>query len=303
LNHHGTGEVTAMQKFAFRTQAVPLGYEGVSLQVDGVEVVRYQTGMNAWRPFLFPVFGPSGRMVTRIGHPHDPHGHRHHYSIWMGHANVNGLNFWSDDTNNKQVHRRFIELGDGIDRAWCAVEIDWVANGAKPLLRERRTIAMTYPRKPDDHKGFWLLDIVSEFEALEETVTFGVTPFGLLGVRVAKSMGVRDGGGRVMNSNGQINERETMAQRAAWCDYSGWVAEGVWEGICIFDHPQNFDHPPAWHVRDDGWFCPSHFRHMSLHIAKGHYAKFRYRIVIHSTGFEREELNELYRQFEGEFKG
>ena len=58
-------EVKAMA-FDVRVQAVPLGYEGVSFQVDGAELTRYNTGRGVWRPYLFPLIGPSGRMLTRV---------------------------------------------------------------------------------------------------------------------------------------------------------------------------------------------------------------------------------------------
>jgi hypothetical protein len=296
--------------FAFRVQAVPLGEEGVSFQVDGVELTRYRTGREAFRPYLFPVVGPSGRWLTRMGHPHDPHGHRHHYSVWLGCAQVNGLDFWSDESGNRQVHRRFVEFGDGAEQAWCIAEIDWVTADGRCVIHERRKTAVFYPRnqpapsKRALYRDFWWLDITSELRAAEGTVTLGPTPFGLLGVRVAKSLSVRDGGGQILNANGQINEEQAFAQPAAWCDYSGWVDEGVWEGITVFDHPDNFGHPPAWHVRDDGWFCPSHFRHQACELSPDTSKVFRYRLLVHGKMHDKIDraifqaiVEVLYRMF------
>lgn len=287
--------------FAFRVQAVPLGYDGVSFQVDGLELTCYNnTGRGVWRPYLFPLVGLSGRMLTRMGHPHDPVGHRHHYSVWLAHHNVNGLDFWSDNEDNKQDHIACIELGDGLQTARLVCEIVWTSGVERPLLNERREMAVTYPEafpvpgSASLQNAYWVLDITSQLKPATEPVTLDVTPFGLLGVRVAKSIGVRDGGGRIQNSNGQVNEREAFAQPARWCDYSGWVSEGIWEGIAVFDAPQNFGHPAEWHVRDDGWMCPSQFRRRALSLRIGESATFRHRLFVHGIDFDSSAIEEQY---------
>ena len=53
-------------------QAVPLPNHEISFQRNGTEIARYYFGPDLRRPFLFPIIGPSGRSLTRIGHPHDP---------------------------------------------------------------------------------------------------------------------------------------------------------------------------------------------------------------------------------------
>ena len=73
-------------------QAVPQPYEQVSFQREGTELARLHFGPGLNRPFIFPLLGPSGRSVTRMGHPHDPVSHSHHNSIWVSHNDVNG---WS----------------------------------------------------------------------------------------------------------------------------------------------------------------------------------------------------------------
>ena len=65
-----------------RLQVIPQPYGQVSFQRDGVEITRYHFGADLERPFLFPVVGPSGRSLTRMGHPRDPETHSHHNSVW-----------------------------------------------------------------------------------------------------------------------------------------------------------------------------------------------------------------------------
>ena len=86
----------AQSKSAPRMQAVPQPYDQISFQHDGIEIARYHFGASLKRPFVFPLIGPSGRSLTRIGHPHDPVSHSHHNSVWIAHHDVNGVAF--DDT-------------------------------------------------------------------------------------------------------------------------------------------------------------------------------------------------------------
>ena len=46
----------------------------------------------------------------------------------------------------------------------------------------------------------------------------------MIGVRMAKTIGVLDGGGRIRNSEGGVDEKGTFWKRARWVDYSGQIA-------------------------------------------------------------------------------
>src|SRR4051812_14818495 len=71
-------------------QVIPLPDAQASIRCDGEELTRDHFGPTLRRPFLYPVAGPSGRSLTRMGHPHDPEGHSHHNSVWAAHESVNG---------------------------------------------------------------------------------------------------------------------------------------------------------------------------------------------------------------------
>src|SRR6266571_5832929 len=89
-----------------RIQAVPQPYEQISFEREGVEIARYHFGASLRRPFVFPVIGPAGLSLTRMGHPHDPESHSHHNSVWVSHNSVNGVSFWDDRAKGKIVHQR-----------------------------------------------------------------------------------------------------------------------------------------------------------------------------------------------------
>src|SRR5262249_2780266 len=89
-------------------QVIPQPYDQAAVLRDGVEITRYHFGKNLNRPFLFPLVGPSGQSVTRMGNPRDPNTHSHHNSVWISHHDVNGVNFWDDRGKGRIVHRRVI---------------------------------------------------------------------------------------------------------------------------------------------------------------------------------------------------
>ncbi len=78
-----------------RCQIIPLASHQVSFQIDDREVLRWHAGTDYPRPFFFPVIGPSGAMLTRMGHPGAPD-HDHHQSIWFAHQKVMGIDFWGN---------------------------------------------------------------------------------------------------------------------------------------------------------------------------------------------------------------
>ena len=237
-----------------RLQAVPQPYDQVSFQRDGQEVVRYHFGRDLRRPFVFPIVGPSGRSLTRMGHPRDPESHSHHNSVWVSHHDVNGVSFWDDRAKGKIVHQRVEKLEDeGGGVAAVVATNHWVneADG-KVLLRER---CRTEARLLDGNE--WLLVIDVQLEPASGAVTLGKTPFGLVGVRMAKTIGVNDGGGEIRNSEGGVNETQVLWKRAKWVDYSGPITDGAVEGVTLMDHPSNPNHPTFFHVRNDGWMGAS----------------------------------------------
>jgi len=199
-----------------RLQVVPQAYAQASFQRDGAEITRYHFGTGLNRPFLFPLVGPSGRGLTRMGHPHDPESHSHHNSVWMSHFDVNGVDFWGDRRLGVVRHKRIASYEDEGERSSITAENEWVDKDGKVLLNETRKVSVVLLEGKE-----WLLVIDSTLAATDRPVTLGKTPFGLLGVRMAKTIGVNDGGGRIRNSEGGVNEKEVLWKRARWVDYSG----------------------------------------------------------------------------------
>ena len=291
-NIHGAEADLPSPKPVPRLQAVPLPQDQISFQRDGIELARYYHATNQFRPFIYPVIGPSGRSLTRLGHPHDPQGHKHHNSVWISHQSVNGVNFWEDDRAGRIVHQRIEKLEDGQDEAFAVVYNAWRTTN-QILLYERRQITVrTLPREE------WALILDVNLEAPgSEPVILGETAFGIIGVRMARSIGVADGGGQIRNSEGHINEAAAFRKPAKWVDYSGNILTGVLEGITLLDHPANFNHPAPFHVRNDGWMGACLTFQGSRRIDPGNPLALRYGLYVHAGRPSPAQIQQLYEDF------
>lgn len=260
-----------------RMQVIPMPYQQASFQREGVEIARYHYSNALHRPFIYPVIGPSGRSLTRMGHPHDPESHSHHNSVWISHNDIDGTNFWSDDGKGKILHKRIVKFEDTDQACSITTENQWLADTNKVLLLETRKVTAI---PLEDLEWFIIIDM--EFKANDKPVTLGKTPFGMIGVRMAKTIGVNDGGGTIRNSEGAVNEKDVFWKRARWVDYSGLITKENLEGITLFDHPENPNFPSYFHVRNDGWMGASLTHDGPRTIQPDKPLQLRYGLYIHS---------------------
>jgi len=273
-------------------QVLPLPDNQISIQNDGRELTRYYFDENQKRPFLYPIIGPSGRSLTRMGHPRDPQGHSHHNSIWISHHDVGGSDFWGDRGDGRIVQRRIDRLIDEGGPAVIETYNQWLRRDDKPLLNEHRRIEVAALTARE-----WLLTIDLLLEPATEEITLGKTPFGMIGVRMAKTIGVHDGGGRIRNSEGGENEAGVFWKHARWVDYSGPIAVGATEGVTLLDHPSNPNFPTVFHVRDDGWMGASLTHEESRNVNKSEPLRLRYGLYVHAGMPEAEQIEQQWKRF------
>lgn len=302
------------------TQVLPLPYDQAAFELVGRELTRYHFGSELRRPFWYPLVGPAGRSLTRMNmpgdparsltraaqpadpkKPEDPLGHSHQTSVWISHKDVNGIDFWRDGgpIAGQIVHqtcREGLQYEDAPPGASLLSLNHWNDPRGKTLMIERRRATVA----PGDGGSWWMiLDL--QFEAPPGSpVTLGKTPFGPIGVRMAKTIGVTDGGGRILNSAGQRNEAQAFRQPARWVDYSGPITNQHTAGITLMDHPANPGHPTPFMVRDNGWMGASLTLDRSLTITPEKPLRLRYGLWVHPDVPDGQKLDRQWQSFSRE---
>ena len=239
------------------------------------------------RPDFYPVYSPSGREVTCTC----TYRYNHHKSIFIGHADVNGINFFHDNNPTRS------NLGDivlekcqhGIDENGMHVMTHngWITKAGIRLLEEERNFTVILGENAH------IIDLTSTLIASQTDLTFEQDNHAFLGVRVADTMDVEDGG-TILNANGQRNEEEAMRQSANWTDYSGVVA-GKTVGVTLMNHPSN--PPSAFFTRNYGTFLTNFTLLDKYELSRGERLTQRFRILVHEGDATEADVENYYNQF------
>lgn len=268
-----------------RCELLPLPDNQVSFLQDGIEKTRWHFDPKYPRPFFYPFNGPSGVSLTRMGHP-GAQNHDHHRSIWFAHAKLDGIDFWSENTKARIRQKHWLAYEEGAEESIMASVLGWYDEEGVERM-EQELVAASRPGEKGEH--FLEIQITLRPAAARESATLEQSNFGLLAVRVAKSISTHFGGGQLTNSEGAVGEPDIFGKHAAWRDYSGPIAVGtgsdrhmVTEGITFHDHKDNPRHPTAWHVRADGWMGASFCLEEAYTITKDEPLVLRYLLHAHA---------------------
>jgi hypothetical protein len=275
-----------------RVQIVPQPDDQVSFQVDGQEKLHWHFSRRYPRPCFFPLIGPSGRSLTRMGHPAAPD-HDHHRSLWWGHQTIGGVNFWEERGGGQHIRQEsWVHYQDGADEAGIVVRLGWFDLHAVRLV-EQEMIAVYKPLAG----GEGWLEIQATFTPALDKLLLARTNFGFMGLRVAANLSAHYGGGRLTSSEGGSGEKAIFSKPARWMDYSGPVTSDAVEGITWFDHPGNPRYPSSWHVRDDGWMSPAFCLRDAYTLERVRPLRLRYGWHIHARAVEGNVAEKLRQAF------
>ena len=284
------------------------GADHISISIHGQPFSDFFIGSSYPKPYLAPLRTATGLIVTRKfpmetveGESRD---HQHHRGLFTGYGSISGINFWENEfsyttTNRGKIVARHIgEVKSGKKSGSLTVTFDWRDPGDATMLEERRT--MTFY----DDKELRTIDVDFTLTA-KVGLKFDDTKEGFFAIRLADSMAEKNGG-LMTNSDNFQSEKSVWGQRANWVDYDGRV-EGQKVGIVIFDHPENYSHPPRWHSRAYGLFAVNPFGVKDFDpkaTAPGGYSmkpgdtlRFRYRIVIHPGDMPMQNVGALYSDY------
>ncbi len=274
------------------------------------------------KTYLWPVYGPTGKEMTRSYPMKDVEGevkdHYHHRGIWFGHQDIGGFNSWAEvksfskdgkvsvgregiiKTIGSQKHRAIRSMSADDKQATIVSELDYLGSDGKRTHSEVRSLIFRVEGKTR------LIDFNQEFIASDGDVIFGDEKDAGLCIRVPTTMSVDSKkGGRIVNSNG-ITDKDAWSKRAKWCDYMGPVEDETL-GVAILNHPSSFRHPTTWHVRTYGLFTANPFGSLDPadpngpHTLKGDAKlELRHRFVLHDGDFNTADVEKAYQSYADE---
>lgn len=263
-----------------------------SLQYGGEELARYRFFWEQAKPYLYPLRLPGSPCLLSDSPPD----HFHHHGIWFGHGEVNGFDFWLEHPHGKgRIEQHFIEevTGSG-ERVGFRTRNRWIApDGSIPVQDIRDW------RFHMDSAGDLCIDITFSLCPLGGPVTlYGSNESGLPHIRPAQKIWVTSGG-RIVNSEGGVDEAGTYGKPAHWVDYSGPAGDdGSWYGIAVFNHPENPQDPAPWFTRNYGPFSPNFLLFSPpVTIQPGALWTLKYRIVAHRGDHEAADVRGKYEQY------
>ena len=296
----------------------------VRVEIDGKPYTDfYFYAGEAMKPFLWPLRAASGTMVTRAfpleSPPGEPHDHPHQRGLWFAHDNVNGIDFWNNETSYTSPPPRgritVDKIGNvksGAHEGSFTASLSWRDPFSNKLLDETRVFHFaTRPKLRTVD-----LDITLTAAA---KVVFGDSKDGTLGIRIAPALQedkvVKTKGqpnwtipgppGVIVNAEGQEHEKDVWGKPSNWVDYHGEI-DGEKVGIAILDHPSNSRHA-RWHVRAYGLFAANPFGVStftnqksddgSVHLEPGGTIHLRYRVIIHEGDAKSAGIAKLWTEF------
>jgi len=272
----------------------------VKVSLRDEHFTTYHYGEEARTPFLWPVKAEGGVGVTR-NYPmgtDEPEStdHPHHRSLYLTFGDVNGYDHWHDE----RIETESVKTGSTNDYVWIRSRNHWLTSDGDPLLAEKQEL-----RFYDTPASGRFFDVISKLQAVDREVTFGDDKEGLMAFRIRPEIqGNR--AGVLTNAEGKQGEREVYGTPSPWMDYSGPIEGHGTRGIALFDHPDNFNHPTFWHVRDYGLAAANPFGRSSVGgeaedgshtLEEGESITFVYRIYVHSGDVHQARVAEKYQEF------
>lgn len=260
----------------------------VWVRIGSLPFTCYRADAAQKYPYLFPVFGPNGLPMTDESGEQFPH----HRSLFLGCDRVNGGNYWQEELERGQIVSRGPKLKtQAKGRIIITDACDWRQPGKEPIIEDAREWTIT---APDDRTR--LIDADITLKALAD-IHVEKTNHSLFSIRAAPTMTPLVGG-KLINSAGQVGEKETFANPAEWCGFTA-VRCGQPESIILMDHPQNPWSPCKWFTRDYGFASPTPFYwfEKGWDLAAGKSVRLRYRLAVLGGEFDTRRIADVYGEF------
>jgi hypothetical protein len=248
-------------------------------------------------PYFYPLRAPkSGLSLTmETGQPWP-----HHRSVFFGLDRVNGANYWQNNPDRDRIVSKKLGLGECTEKSAVILnECLWTPFGKEPVIADKRRYVVTVINDET-----YTLDSYIEMTALTDVVC-DKTNHGFFGVRTEHDLSV-DGGGVLLNSEGQQTQENTLDKYARWMTAYGkryGRNDGLVEGLAIMSPPYKrspFDRN-VWFTRDYGNFSPMPFNSFATDekfiMPKNDVLRLAYRIVAYTGTPSNSFLNAQWDEF------
>jgi hypothetical protein len=282
----------------------------VKVEIDGKPYADFVMGDTAAnKPYLFPLRTATGKIITRHfpmekveGEVYD---HQHHRGLWFSHGDVNGIDFWANESSYKKgklgkiVLKKLNGIKSGAKSGSINATFNWNDPEGKTLLTEDRV--MTFYSDPK----LRTIDVDVKLTAAGAPVKFGDTKEGVFAIRLATPLDEKHTG-KMVSSDGKAGEKQVWGKAFPWVDYSGQI-DGETVGVAILDNPSNPRAPTHWHARSYGLFAANIWgmhdftndktQDGSMTLDPGKSMRFRYRVVVHSGDTAAADIATFYKQY------
>ena len=226
--------------------------DGRAFTVDGSTAMTWSPGgATVKRPHFTDLRAPGGDALSRSHPPTpgvDPTDHADmHPGLWLAFGDISGKDFWRN--KGPSVASAVAPAAPGSRAASFSV-VNEYRDGGDVVCTE--TCRYTLLPRPAGR----LLIVDSTFRARDADFSFGDQEEMGLGVRVATPLAVTRGG-RILDGDGRVNEKQVWGRESEWCDYGGRVG-GRDVGVMIIPDPKNFRRS-RFHARDYGLLVANPF--------------------------------------------
>ncbi len=207
-------------RFFNRLKVLDNGRPVMALNLGGAD-----KDLSLMRPCVHPLYTPAGYPVTEMG----AHNFPHHKGVWLGHAQVNGVNFFHDLADAGWIVPVGVSSEADSGGARVDFDLEW---------RDRRgTVVATEARRHEVRRSgaAHLLDIVSTLCASHGALELGVDNHSWAGLRLIDALD-QDDGGLMRDSEGRQGADAINGHPVRWVDVSGAIGEHAC-GAALMAHP------------------------------------------------------------------
>jgi hypothetical protein len=290
---------------------ITLEKDRVAIDIAGQPFTNLYMGVEARKPFLYPLRTASGRKVTRgfpvEPQPGDPTDRPHQKGLWVGAEEMSDqksgrMDLWENDASyhdrpdlGRIVFKDVLGSDTKADSASFTMLSDWVSQQGESVLTETRK--MTFYARPADCRMFDV-DLVLKAKV---DLTFHDHHDAVIGIRLGPAFDEHNGG-RPISAQSLEGEANVRGKRSEWVDWQATV-DGEKVGVALMDHPANFCSPTRWHVRSNGVMIASPFGQkdfdpasplLTTLLRSGEELHLRYRVLIHPL---TTDVGDIYRKF------